>query len=63
MKNPSVIPHRRITPAEALTEFPIQKPPRAKNAVYVNGGARERARLADPDLANGRPRSRSRWYA
>ena len=34
----------------------------ARSALYANGGARERARLADPDLINGRPRSRSKWY-
>lgn len=34
-----------------------------RSRLYANGGARERARLADPDLINGRPRSRSRWYA
>ncbi len=36
---------------------------KGKNVRYVNGGSRERARLVDRDLANGNPKSRSRYYA
>lgn len=64
----TVRPPQSQTPDQDQQPTPVQQQaPKVKlstrSALYVNGGARERARLVDPDLASGRPRSRSRWYA